>query len=216
PVFVGRAAELAALDDALETATNGTPTTVLIGGDAGVGKTRLLTTWNERARDRRVRVALGGCLDLGESGPAYVAIVQALRHLFHGLEPTAVQELVGSDRSTLARVTPELLDEGEAQEGGLRSRPMAQTRLFDRLVGVLDRAAAAGPLAFELEDIHWAAPSTRAFLEYLVPNSPRAGLLEMAPFRTKEVGLDGPLASLLRQLGRDPAVPRIDLQPFNT
>ena len=165
--------------------------------------------------DRGVRVALGGCLDLGESGPAYVAIVQALRHLFQQLEPTAVQELVGSDRSTLARVIPELLDEDEAQVGGLRSRPMAQTRLFDRLVGVLDRASSAGPLAFELEDIHWADPSTRAFLQYLVANSSATGLLVIATFRTEEAGRDHPLASVLRQLDRDPQVTRIDLRPFD-
>jgi DNA-binding CsgD family transcriptional regulator/tetratricopeptide (TPR) repeat protein len=215
PVFVGRAYELAALDDALETATNGTPSTVLIGGDAGVGKTRLLSTWNQGARERGVRVALGACLDLGERGPAYVAIVQALRHMFQQLEPTAIQELVGSDRSTLARVIPELLAEEEAHDGGRRSGPMAQTRLFDRLVGLIDRASSAGPLAFELEDIHWADPSTRAFLQYLVANSSAPDLLVIATFRTDEAGREHPLASVLRQLDRDPAVSRINLQPFD-
>ena len=161
-------------------------------------------------------MALGACLDLGESGPAYVAIVQALRHLFQQLEPGAVQELVGSDRSTLARVIPELLDAGEAQDVGLRSGPMAQTRLFDRLVGVLDRASSAEPLVFELEDIHWADPSTRAFLQYLVANTTSAGLLVIATFRTEEAGRDHPIASVLRQLDRDPAVTRISLRPFDT
>ncbi len=137
-------------------------------------------------------------------------------HLFQQLEPTAVQELVGSDRSTLARVIPELLDAGEAQDVGLRSGPMAQTRLFDRLVGVLDRASSAEPLVFELEDIHWADPSTRAFLQYLVANTTSAGLLVIATFRTEEAGRDHPIASVLRQLDRDPAVTRISLRPFDT
>jgi len=55
PTFVGRGAELAALDEALDAAAGGRTTTVLIGGDPGVGKTRLLETWNPRARDRGAR-----------------------------------------------------------------------------------------------------------------------------------------------------------------
>ena len=66
PTFVGRAAELAALDEALAAAERGNATTVLIGGDAGVGKTRLLEAWSRRVAGRGVRIVAGSCLDLGE------------------------------------------------------------------------------------------------------------------------------------------------------
>ena len=69
---------------------------------------------------------------------------------------------------------------------------------------------------FELEDIHWADPSTRAFLQYLVANTTSAGLLVIATFRTEEAGRDHPIASVLRQLDRDPAVTRISLLLFDT
>src|SRR4029453_16684046 len=117
--FVGRAAELAVLDDAFETAAAGRTTTVLIGADAGVGKSRLLSAWNERARDRGATVAVGWCLDVGDSGPAYAAVVQALRQLFETLDPAAVDVMIGADRSALARILPELAaGEGDGADDG--------------------------------------------------------------------------------------------------
>jgi len=92
PTFIGRSAELAMLDEALEAAAGGHTTTVLIGGDAGVGKTRLLQTWNQHARERGAKVVTGSCLDLGESGPGYTAIVEALRELIEGLGSDDVNE----------------------------------------------------------------------------------------------------------------------------
>jgi DNA-binding CsgD family transcriptional regulator len=215
PTFVGRAAELVALDDALDSAEQGRATTVLIGGDAGVGKSRLLETWNERARGRGARVVSGACLDLGESGPAYVAIVQALRDLLGPLGPAAVDALVGSDRSTLALVIPELVVDTGSLTEGQQSTPIVQTRLFDQLVRVLERASSDAPLVLEVEDIHWADPSTRAFLQYLIANSRDARLLIVATFRAEDAGRMHPVTSVLHQAGRRSGAARIDLLPFD-
>ena len=170
PTFVGRALELATLDEALEVAAQGNTTTVLIGGDAGVGKTRLLQTWNEGARRRGARVAQGSCLDLGESGPGYAAVLEALRDVTGSLDVTEVDELLGPDRSILARVIPEVATE----RGAEWLEPLAQTRVFDRLVDVFERASSNSPLVLQLEDLHWADPSTRAFMVYLVEMSKNA------------------------------------------
>jgi DNA-binding NarL/FixJ family response regulator/tetratricopeptide (TPR) repeat protein len=213
PTFVGRAAELAALDQALDSSAHGHTTTVLIGGDAGVGKSRLLHTWNERAREGGARIATGSCLDLGESGPAYVALVQAFRELLGPLETAAVDALVGSDRSTLSLIIPELSVAAGPMSDVQPSTPIIQTRLFDRLVRVIERASSDAPLVLELEDIHWADPSTRAFLLYLLPNERAARLLIVATFRTEEAGREHPIASVLRELDRHGAT-RIDLAPF--
>jgi DNA-binding CsgD family transcriptional regulator/tetratricopeptide (TPR) repeat protein len=215
PTFVGRAAELVALDDALDSAEQGHATTVLIGGDAGVGKSRLLETWNDRARERGARVVSGACLDLGESGPAYVAIVQALRDLLGPLNPGTVDALVGSDRSTLALVIPELVADTDPSPQGQRAAPIVQTRLFDQIVRVLERASSDAPLVLEVEDIHWADPSTRAFLQYLIANSRDARLLIVATFRAEEAGRMHPVTSVLRQADRHPGSARIDLLPFD-
>jgi DNA-binding NarL/FixJ family response regulator len=214
PTFVGRAAELAALDEALDSAAQGHTTTVLIGGDAGVGKSRLLETWNDRARKRGARVGSGACLDLGESGPAYVAIVQAFRELLGPMDEAAVDGLVGSDRSTLALIIPELSGTTGPGSDGQRSTPIAQTRLFDRSVRMLERASSDAPVVLELEDVHWADPSTRAFIIYLVANAPHAKLLIVATFRAEEAGREHPIASVLRELDRHGAT-RVDVLPFD-
>ena len=213
PTFVGRAAELAALDEAFDSAAHGHTTTVLIGGDAGVGKSRLVDTWNERARERGARIAAGSCLDLGESGPAYVALVQALRELLGPMGTAAVDALVGSDRSTLALIIPELSGTGPGSDGQ-PSTPIAQTRLFDRLVRMLERASADAPVVLEIEDVHWADPSTRAFVIYLVANARHARLLIVATFRAEEAGREQPIASVLRELDRHGAT-RVHLLPFD-
>ena len=140
PTFVGRGAELAALDEALEAAAGGRTTTVLISGDPGVGKTRLLETWNPRARDRGARIAIGSCLDLGETGPAFTAVVEALREVMRGLDPGEEEALVGADRSVLARIVPELGRPSDFDSTGSQPSTFAQARLFDRLVDVLQRA----------------------------------------------------------------------------
>ena len=215
PTFVGRAAELAALDEALDDAAEGHTTTVLIGGDAGVGKTRLLDAWNERARGRGARVAEGSCLDLGETGPAYTALVEALRHLLGGLDPGDEESLVGPDRGVLARVIPELANGPERGTFGQHLPRLAQTRLFERLVDVLHRAAIGGPVVLELEDIHWADPSSRAFLLYLAEVSRESKLLVIATYRPEQADTDPAFRSTLGQLLRRPRVATLPVPPFD-
>src|SRR6266508_3779213 len=213
--MVGRVAELAALDEALEAAAQGHTTTVLIGGDAGVGKTRLLEKWNERARERGARVATGTCLDLGETGPAYTAVVEALRELLDGLDPSEEETLVGPDRTVLSRVVPELANHADPATAIQQLPRLAQTRLFDRLVDVLHRAAFQAPVVLELEDIHWADPSSRAFLLYLAQVSREAKLLVIGTYRPEEAESDRAFRSTLGQLLRRPRVTTVPVAPFN-
>jgi hypothetical protein len=79
--FIGRAVELRRLDAALERAGQGSPQVVLVAGDAGVGKTRLLLALADRARGRGMRVLTGGCVELGDIGLPYLPVVDALREL---------------------------------------------------------------------------------------------------------------------------------------
>lgn len=79
--FVGRGVELARLLAALERADRGTPQVVLLAGDAGVGKTRLLSRLIDRAKQGGGCVLAGGCVELGDIGLAYLPIVDALAGL---------------------------------------------------------------------------------------------------------------------------------------
>src|SRR4051812_43642760 len=81
PVLVGREEELAALTAALDSAVAGEPAVVLIGGEAGVGKTRLVAEAAERARDAGARVLVGACVELGGEGLPFTPLADALRSL---------------------------------------------------------------------------------------------------------------------------------------
>jgi DNA-binding NarL/FixJ family response regulator/tetratricopeptide (TPR) repeat protein len=212
---VGRGAELAALDKALEAAEEGRATTILISGDPGVGKTRLLETWNPRARDRGARIAIGSCLDLGETGPAYTAVVEALREVMRGLDPGEEEALVGSDRSVLARIVPELGRPSDIDPTRSQAATFTQTRLFDRLVDVLQRASTNAPLVLELEDIHWADQSSQAFLLYLVEMAHEANLLLIGTYRPDVADTDRAFGTMLGQLLRRPRVATLAVQPFD-
>src|SRR6476620_7281920 len=79
PVLVGREAELSALVGALDSAVAAEPAVVLLGGEAGVGKTRLVEEAASRARDAGARVLVGGCVELGGEGLPFMPLADALR-----------------------------------------------------------------------------------------------------------------------------------------
>lgn len=83
PVFVGRADELAALVDALTRAAGNEPQALLIGGEAGVGKTRLTEEFLDTAARRGAVVAVGGCVEIGAEGLPFAPFSTALRSLHH-------------------------------------------------------------------------------------------------------------------------------------
>src|SRR6266545_689113 len=109
PTFVGRVEELGVLEAAQERAANGEPAVVLVGGEAGIGKTRLMAELADRRRAVGARVLVGGCLSIGGDGLPYAPVVEALRPLPGELGVGAVRELVGPSWSELARLLPSLL-----------------------------------------------------------------------------------------------------------
>ncbi len=111
PVLVGRAAEMAALEAALDTVRQGEPAAVLIGGEAGMGKTRLIAEFTAAARGAGVRVLTGACLELGADGLPYSPFTAMLRDLVREVGAREIAgRLSGSGRAAreLARLLPEL------------------------------------------------------------------------------------------------------------
>lgn len=108
PVFVGRAAELAVLGDALaRIAASGEPQALLIGGEAGVGKTRLIEEFSESARARGALVALGGCIEIGSEGLPFAPFSSILHTLNWHLRDELAAAVAGQE-GELARILPEL------------------------------------------------------------------------------------------------------------
>jgi predicted ATPase len=98
PQFIGREAELATLTAALGSAVAGTPTVVLLGGEAGVGKTRLVEEAAMRARAAGARVLAGSCIELGGEGLAFGPLAHAFRTLMRDTEPDELEALLSHGR----------------------------------------------------------------------------------------------------------------------
>ena len=149
--FVGRAAELDRLEAAFGHARDGELLTLCVGGEAGVGKTRLVTRFAERVQGGGGQVLLGGCIELGETSLPYAPVAQALRGLGRGLEPATLDELVGPGRPLLARLLPELERGEEPASAGAAVGASGQARLFEAFLALLERLADRSPTVLVVE-----------------------------------------------------------------
>jgi tetratricopeptide (TPR) repeat protein len=205
PTLVGRVEELQALEAAWGRAANGEPAVVLLGGEAGVGKTRLVAELTTRCTSDGIRVLVGGCLPVGDGGLPYAPIVEMLRGLLADLGAEVVREFAGPSWPELARLAPGL---GESPDG--RPGQAAQSRLFELLLGLLGRLGQQQPLVMIVEDLHWADQSTRDLLTFLVRNLRRERLLLAVTYRNDEPGTDQ-LGLYLAELDRSGRAERLEL-----
>jgi DNA-binding CsgD family transcriptional regulator/tetratricopeptide (TPR) repeat protein len=203
--FVGRVEELGVLEAARGQATNGEPAVVLVEGEAGIGKTRLVAELADRCRATGARVLVGGCLPAGGDGLPYAPIVEALRPLPGELGVEAVRGLIGPSWSELARLLPAL---GEPASGP--AGQAAQARLFELLLGLLGRLGEQAPVILVAEDLHWADRSTREMLAFLVRNLRQERLLLIVTYRNDEPRLDR-LDPYVAELDRTGRVERLEL-----
>lgn len=209
PVFVGRADELAVLTDALTRAAGQEPQALLIGGEAGVGKTRLTEEFLCEADRRGAVVAVGGCVEIGAEGLPFAPFSTALRTL-HRLLPDELAAAAVGQEDELARILPEL---GETPRGPHDEESTA--RLFELTARMLERLAADRTIVLVLEDLHWADTSTRHLLSYLFRALGSGRLVVVATYRADDVHRRHPLRPLLAELDRLRTVQRIELSRFN-
>jgi tetratricopeptide (TPR) repeat protein len=206
PVLVAREAEIAQLRAALERAAASQPAVVVVAGEAGVGKTRLVAEILHQAADRGAVALNGGCLDVAEGVLAYAPVVEALRPLPGILQQAELERVLGGARGELARLVPEL---GQPL-GGEPAAPLPPTRLFELLLGVLHRLAERGPVMLVAEDLHWADQSTRDLLGFLVRNL-RGGVALVLTYRSDELHRRHPLRPFLAELDRSGRAERLEV-----
>jgi DNA-binding NarL/FixJ family response regulator len=205
PTLVGRVEELGILDAARKRAADADPAVVLVGGEAGVGKTRLVAELTSGCAKNGTRVLAGGCVPVGDGALPYAPIVEALRTLVAEVGVGVVRELVGPSWPELARLLP-ALGEPEADPAG----PATQARQFELLLGLLGRLSEHAPLVLVIEDLHWADQSTRDLLGFLVRNLRHERVLLVVTYRDDEPGQQR-LGPYLAELGRASPVERIEL-----
>ncbi|GAA0949083.1 helix-turn-helix transcriptional regulator [Nonomuraea longicatena] len=194
--MIGRAAELEKLVRVLEAADAGTAGVALVGGDAGIGKTRLTGELAAYAREHGFQVLVGQCAELGDSLP-YLPLADALR---------GAEEVV---RDALAErpVLGQLVTGGE----GSPSAGLTQQRLFGSLLGLL---AEVQPVLFVIEDLHWADRSTRDLLVFLSRMVQTERVCVVGTYRTDDLHRRHPLRSVLAELKRLPTVTGVELGPL--
>ena len=223
--MVGRAAELSSLLASVDRAVGGRASTVLLSGDAGVGKTRLLDELTARATARGVRVLTGHCVDLGDVGLPYLPFVDLLRPVAADPELTAASSAspvlaplfagspassppapsAGDDRDLSSplphRAAPPPVEDGRLQ-------------LFESVAALICELAGAGPLLLVLEDVHWADRSSRDLLRYLLARLVDEPVAVVASYRADDLHRRHPLRPLLAELVRLPGVERLELDPL--
>jgi DNA-binding CsgD family transcriptional regulator/tetratricopeptide (TPR) repeat protein len=209
PVFVGRTAELDLLGGALARAADGRPAFVFVGGESGVGKTRLLREFEARASDGGARVLLGQCLELGGAQIPYAPLVAALRPLARGLADEAVPVAA---RNALADLLPELGGTGSRSDEEPAAR---QGRVFEGLLALLEQLGRSGPVLLAIEDLHWADGGTRDFITFLVRSARVERLALVVTYRSDELHRRHPLRPLLAELERSAGVDRLGLERFD-
>ena len=215
PRFVGRVVEFALLDELVGEARTGEPVTVFVCGEAGAGKTRLVSEVTAAARNGGTRTLVGSCTAVGRRSFAFAPFVEALRPVVRELA-TGGGDGGGPVGPGLARL---VLGPGSGTAGRDPPDPgpfgvSAQLRLFEEVLDSLERAAVPTGLLVVIEDLHWADPSSRGLFEFLSRSLRGAALLLVGTVRTDEPDDAGFLA-WLAEVQRGPRAIRVDLERFD-
>ncbi len=192
PLLVGRADELDRLKQAFDEAREGAPHAVIIEGEAGVGKSRLLAELGDSAATAGARVLIGSCVELGGRGISFAPLVEVLRTLVDDLDPEEFDAVVGPARGEVVRLLPELDVSAAAAPRGEQD----QARSMELLLGLVRRLAETRPLVLGFEDLQWADPSTLDLLETLIRGLADRPVLLVCTVRSDELHRSHPFRRL--------------------
>ena len=211
--YVGREPERAEFAALLDRASQGQGSLVLVGGEPGVGKTRLTEEAGSDAAAKGFRVLVGRCYEI-EGTPPYVPFVEILEQaLAAAASPETFRVLLGDDASEVAKLLPRLRRIFPDIPPALELPPEQERHyLFNSLRDYLARAAGGRPLFLVLDDLHWADEGTLLLLEHLAERIPRLALLAVGTYRDTEVTPDHRLARPLEEMLRRRLAHRMSLK----
>lgn len=199
-VLVGREQEAAALRAAYDRAGGRQPVTVLVSGEAGIGKSRLVDTVVQTLPGDPL-VLSGGCLELGAEGTPYVPFAAIVRDLVRQLGRQAVAACLPPSGSALGDWLPEL---------GPAPARYPRIRLLEEMLALVGKVSQVRPAVLIVEDLHWADASSRELFAYLARNLAGGAVLLIGTVRTGQ----HPTRQLLAELARGGDVVRLPLAPL--
>src|SRR5580700_9022794 len=207
--LVGRTAELGQMRELLAESASGQPVVLLVSGDAGVGKTTLLTELSAEAAGLGFTVLSGRCAELADTVP-YLPLADALRGAATGAGADGSLQEALATRPVLARLLPDR--EIIRQPGDLPG--LAQQQLFGAVLGMLTELAEANPVLLVLEDLHWADRSTRDLVTFLSRMLRGERIALVLSYRSDDLHRGHPLRPVVGELQRLPGVTAIDVGPL--
>jgi class 3 adenylate cyclase/tetratricopeptide (TPR) repeat protein len=199
--FVGRDAERTELGRLMERAIAGQGGLVLLGGEPGVGKTRLTEELAAGTRDR-CRTLVGHCYASGRDVP-YMPWVEMLEVAVREADPASLQQTFGAEAPELARLVPELRGLVPGIPAPVDLPPEQQRRFtFNAVRDFVSRVCQVQPRLYVVEDLHWADESTLLLLEHLVERLPEIPCLVVGTYRDNSAEVSPQLAETLARLVR--------------
>jgi DNA-binding winged helix-turn-helix (wHTH) protein len=202
-IFVERDNELAALYAAFERTLSGTPQLVLVAGEPGIGKTRLLEEFALTTRDDGAVVLLGRAIE-GEGAPAFWPWVQIIRTCVDISDADTLPRALGPLASSLLTMVPELSEQLPDLPPPPELDPdQARFRLFDAVAALLSRAASERPLVVLLDDLHRADTASTKLLQFATREIRDAPILFIGTYRDAELPPESSRAKTLSDLARE-------------
>lgn len=215
PRMVGRRAELDTLLEAFDEGRAGRPRTVVVRGEAGIGKTRLVQEFLSAAalrRDERLPlvVAIGQCVDLGPIGAPFGPVRRVLRDLHTAVGTEVLRTAAGSPAviSSLAALVPGIADDAAPDDDRVGG-------FAEAIEVVLERLSRERHVVVVLEDLQWADAATLALLKTLASTLRGRHLTIVATYRSDDIDRFHPLKPVLAELDRTRTIIRVEVTPLS-
>ncbi len=209
--YVGRVSERETLRTMVEAAASGHGGMVLIGGVAGVGKSRLVRETAAMAERLGMAVYTGNCLDM-ESPPPYQPTIDHLEQAARTFSSDGFHAALGVNAPEIAKLLPALRQRYDDIPPSPDLTPEQERRYMLHGVGeFIERAANNQPMVLTFEDLHWADESTLLLLRHIGARAASVPVLVVGTFRDDELEPGRPLTTAIGPLFRD--VGATDVRP---
>jgi tetratricopeptide (TPR) repeat protein len=208
--FIGRELERREITARLEQAIQGKGGIVMIGGEPGVGKTRLAEFAIDAAIDRAMLPLVGHAYE--ERGAPFIVATEVVEQLIRTVPAPQLRSILGDTATEMARLVPELRRMFPDLPRAVELPPDQQQRyLFNAMLELITRLSDKVPLMILLDDLHWADDSSIASLEHLAPHLPDLPVLMVITYRDVAADMGAPFRRVLNSLNRQSFVSRIAL-----